>query len=196
MAEFKPKTKEPQISETLQGVLLRSIGIDKSPSEYDKFDTYEVYRIKHKILTMLLENQDLLHALHSEELGYEGELNGDEFKDIHIFDYLRLPKNKDKVKNYVCFECNELSGGGSYIERRVVFWVVSHDDDHVTDWGIGRQDLLSLIICELFNWTNRLGMTLVKQSDNGLTTNDGYCYRELVFVNNPPNDVQKKMRTR
>lgn len=196
MAEFKPKSREPQISETLQGVLYRSIGIDKSVSEHDKFDTYEVYRIKHKILAMLLENQDLLHALHSEELGYEGELNGDEFKDIHIFDYLRLPKNKDTVKNYVCFEVSEISGRGSYIERRIVFWVISHDDDQHTDWGIGRQDLLGLIVNEMFNWSNKLGITIIKQSDSGLTTNDGYCYREIVFVNNPPNDVQKKMRTR
>ena len=56
---FKPKDKEPKLSEKIESILNRSMG-DKIESNTD-----EIYRYKHKIMKQLVSNQDILHTLHN-----------------------------------------------------------------------------------------------------------------------------------
>ena len=101
---FEPKQKEPKLSEDMQGILRRSMG-EKDAS--DKID--EIYRFKYKIMRMLTEDQDLLRTLHNDELaGADEIINGDAYRNICIFDFLKLPDNKSEVKNYICFEVDNI----------------------------------------------------------------------------------------
>lgn len=180
---FKPKDKEPKLSVAIESIL------DKSMGEKIDGNTDEIFRYKYKIMKLLTSNQDLLHTLHNIDLqNDEDVINGDSYRDVCIFDFMKLPDNKQEVKNYICFEVDD-NGNGSFAQKRISFRAVSHEDDHKTDWGISRQDLLALIIKEEFDWSNVFGMHVEKQSDNGYVTDDGYCYREIVYVATTGNNL-------
>ena len=187
---FKPKDKEPKLSEKIESILNRSMG-DKIESNTD-----EIFRYKHKIMKQLVSNQDILHTLHNIDL-QKGEdvINGDLYRDVCVFDYMKLPDNKTEVKNYICFEVDD-DGYGDFANKIISFRTVSHEDDHKTDWGISRQDLLALIVKEEFDWSNILGMHLEKKSDEGMVTNDGYCYREIVYKATSPNNIYGKINNK
>lgn len=179
---FTPKNKEPILSQEFQNMLVRATGDLTQEAR-----TLDIQRFKYKILQQLTKNQDLLHALHSEEFGGEGDLNGDLFRDTHIFSFLKLPDHKTEVKNYICFEVNK-----EYYNRPftvIVFRTISHLDDYKTDWGINRQDLLAEILTYEFNWSNMFGLHFEIQYDTGGTTNDGYVWRELRFIADGINDA-------
>lgn len=186
---FVPKNKEPRLSNEMKAIIDGSI--DKGTSIYMD----DIFRYKYKIMHMLIDNQDILNALHwdgSEVNENNVVTNGDQFKDICIFDFLKLPDLKDTVRNYICFEINDASGYENSIVKKVIFRVVSHEDDFKTDWGINRQDLLGSIIKNEFDWTNVFGMHLEKVIDDGLVTKDGYCYREIVYKTIVPNNLKNK----
>ena len=185
---FEEKEKEPLLSDELKEIINRSIG-EKNNSHCD-----DIVRYKYKIMQMLTSNQDLLHALHNEQLGGNNNvINGDAYRDVCIFDYMKLPENKTNVKNYVCFEVNDNSSYNSMVNKRVIFRTVAHGDDQKTDYGISRDTLLSLIIKEEFDWTNALGIHLEKESDIGYVTGDGYYYREIVYKSITPNNIYNKL---
>lgn len=184
---FEEKIKEPKLSTKMQDIIKRSID-EKNNSNLD-----DIFRYKYKIMKMLTSNQDILHALHNDELcGKDEVINGDLYRDVCIFDFLKLPNLKDRVNNYICFEVND-SGYGSTIEKRIVFRTVSHKDDHKTDWGISRQDLIASIIKNEFDWSNVFGMHLEKISDVGLIADDEFYYREIVYKTSAPNNVYNKI---
>ena len=57
---------------------------------------------------MISLTQDLLRTLHNDELaGADEIINGDAYRNICIFDFLKLPDNKSEVKNYICFEVDK-----------------------------------------------------------------------------------------
>ena len=188
---FIQKEKEPLLSETIQNIINKSFGesID-CPSD-------DITRCKYKIMDVIVKNQDLLRTLHNENYidNDKEQINGDTFRDVCIFNYLRLPDLKDKVKNYICFEVHD-NTWGDYTEKTVVFRCVSYIDDTKTDWGIPRQDLLALIIKDEFDWSNIMGMRLIKQNDQGKITDDGYCYREIVYRSHDPLNTYKKINER
>lgn len=180
------KKKEPILSENFQNMLYRATG----DLDY-KARTLDIQRFKFKIFKKLTQNQDLLHALHSEEFGGDNELNGDLFRDVHIFSFMKLPDHKTNVKNYVCFDVTKENYNKPITV--ITFRAISHIDDYQTDWGINRQDLLAEIITHEFNWTNEFGMHFELQYDSAHTTNDGYIWRELRFVADSINDAHNKI---
>lgn len=184
---FEEKVKEPKLSTEMENIIKRSID-EKNKSNID-----DIFRYKYKIMKMLTSNQDILHALHNDKLcGKDEIINGDLYRDICIFDFLKLPDLKDEVSNYICFEVND-SGYGNMIEKKIVFRTVSHKDDHKTDWGISRQDLLASIIKNEFDWSNAFGMHLEKVSDVGMIADDGFYYREIVYKASTPNNTYNKV---
>lgn len=185
---FDEKEKEPLLTEEMKGIINRSID-EKNSSNLD-----DIFRYKYKIMQMLISNQDILHALHNDELSKGNEvINGDLYRDVCIFDFMKLPDNKTEVKNYVCFEVNDVSSYDSLVNKRIIFRTVSHEDDYKTDWGISRHDLLASIIKNEFDWSNALGMHFEKESDNGYVTNDGYYYREIIYKIVSPNNTYNKL---
>lgn len=184
---FEEKIKEPKLSTEMENIIKRSID-EKNNSNLD-----DIFRYKYKIMNMLTSNQDILHALHNDELcGDEDVINGDLYRDVCIFDFLKLPDLKDKVNNYICFEVNDTSYG-NMVEKRIIFRTVSHKDDHKTDWSISRQDLLASIIKNEFDWSNAFGMHLEKERDEGLIADDNFYYREIVYRVSAPNNIYNKI---
>lgn len=188
------KPKEPLLSDDLKNILLKTTGDNSlSADRYDLSDWSSIFYTKYTIMKHLTQDQDLLHSLHNAELGYADEtLNGDLFRNVAIFDSLRLPNNKDKARNYVCFGVDEKSGSKGYITRRITFWVVAHEEDAQTEWGVSRKDLLAIIIRNKFDWSKLLGLTVELVSDEDLVTNDGYTYRALVYQARTQNHLSKR----
>lgn len=184
---FEQKEKEPKLSEKMKSIIERSMRETRTGAIDD------IYRYKYKIMKMLTTNDDVLRTLHCAELETnDGIFNGDAYRYICIFDYLKLPDLKDKVKNYICFEVED-SGYDGLATKRIIFRTVSHIDDCKTDWGINRQDLLAAIIKSQFDWSNEFGMHIERNSDRGYITNDGYMYREIIYKTTNLNNIHNKI---
>lgn len=191
---FERKSKEPVLSHEIQAILKRSQGeeISEIPSLFHRSD--EIYRYKYRVLRELLGNEDLLRALHHDSLSFEEPLNGDSFKDVCIFDYLRLPDEQEKVKNYICFEVMTQGGGNRDVEIILILRVVVHFDDTVTDWNINRQDLLDLILSDMFDWSYMFGgITMYKTSDLADMTNKGYVFRDITYRGTVANNYYNRV---
>lgn len=197
------KQKEPRLSKKIQDVINRSHG-DGDGECYDDNERY-----KYRIMKMLTENQDILWTLHNktlEEKSYiakdeEGNeiemLNGDTYRDVSIFNFLKIPEIQSTVKNYICFEVNDIEQSRynkDLIIKNIIFRTVSHEDDYKTDWGIARQDLLAAIIQSNFDWTNAFGLHIEKIADRGKVAENGYYYREFVYETTIPNNLVNKAK--
>lgn len=188
MAKIEAKQKEPNLSQETIDIIQRSFG------KQNNAGTDELIRYKHKIMEILLSNEDLLKTLHyTNAIETNNVLNGDYYRNVCVFDFLRLPDFKENVKNYVCFEFRESNPFDSHITRRLIFRVVSHLDEMITDWGVSRVDLLACIIKNEFNWSNELGMTLIKQYDEPSMADDDYYYREISYKIEVPNELYNKI---
>lgn len=188
MAKIEVKQKEPALSQDTIDIIHRSFGIPNNAG------TDELIRYKHKIMNILLNNDDLLRTLHyPNAIETNNALNGDYYRNVCIFDFLRLPDFKSDVRNYVCFEVRESNPFDSHITRRVIFRVVSHLDEMITDWGVSRVDLLACIIKNEFNWSNELGTTLIKQYDEPSMADNDYYYREISYKMEVQNETYNKI---
>lgn len=200
------KQQEPKLSKEMQAIINRS----HRDGDGDCYDDNERY--KYKIMKMLTENQDVLWTLHNSELEEKsyylkddkneyilddnGEkiemLNGDAYRNVSIFNFLKIPDTQSKVKNYICFEVNDIEQPryrDNLMIKNIIFRTVSHESDYKTDWGIARQDLLSAIIQSEFDWTNTFGMHIEKIYDRGRVAENGYYYREFAYETTVPNNL-------
>ena len=190
--KFVEKEKQPKLSAELQEIIERSHG-EKNGNGMD-----DIARLKHQVVEELTSNVDLLRAIHNGSLetkisNWENP-NGDMYRDVNIFDFMKLPSLKDEIFNYVCFEISSIqSFNNDYTTINIVFRTVSHVSDMRTDWGIQRHDLLALIIKHEFDWTNVFGKTLIKVSDVGKIGEDDFYYREIVYQSDLPNNHYNKL---
>lgn len=192
------KLKEPALSPEMISIIENSHrqGDGKSLG-YDDIDSY-----KYIIMDILTKNQDILNTLHNADFEKEdkrinGLLNGDLYKNVNIFNFLKVPETQSKVKNYICFEINDVEQvryNEVLIIKNITFRTISHDEDFKTDWGIARQDLLATIIKKEFDWSNVFGMHVEKISDRGRIAEDGYYYREFVYETTVANNLVNKAK--
>lgn len=193
MAEFSKKALEPLLSPEIENILNRSKGeeISKDPNIVTRSD--DVFRYKHRIMKCLLGCEDLLRAIHEEGLSDKPYLNGDDFKDVCIFDYLRLPELQSETSNFVCFEINTSSGGDRDLIVTLIVRVVASTMDNKTDRGINRQDLMSMIISEKLDWSYIFGgQTFYKVSDTAGFHDKGFYYRDLIYRGTVANNYHSR----
>lgn len=207
------KEKEPRLSKEMQEIISNT-HLDENRTNGGR-DDIQMY--KNTIMNALIENQDLLWTLHNKDLqklicyktddkgdyilNENGErkefLNGDAYKNVQIFNFLKIPDIQSTVKNFVCFDVND-DGLGRYnesiIKRNIVFRTVSHEKDVDTDWGIARHDLLAAIIKNAFDWSNICGMHIEKIQDKGRIAENGYYYREFIYEASVPNNLINKYK--
>ena len=186
------KVKQPNLSEEAQKVIERSHG-EQNGSGMD-----DVTRFKYKVMRELTSNTDILKTLHNNNLEAKitdwNNPNGDMYRDINIFDFMKLPSLKDEVFNYICFEVTSTNSySDDFIVTNLYFRTVSHVREMKTDWGIQRHDLLALLIKQQFDWSKVFGMTLVKMSDVGKIGEDDFYYREIVYQSVIPNNHYNKL---
>lgn len=154
----------------------------------------DITLFKQIVLKDLYSDQDIIEVLHNVELEKQHALPED-YRNVNIFAFLKIPDTQSVVKNFICFEVSdidELFHNKTYIERRVTFRAVSHEDDIVTGFGIDRQDLLGMLIKDRYSWTNIMGMRLEKEYDVGRIAENGYYYREIRFKVVSPNAMVQK----
>ena len=198
---IKAKEKSPKLSEEMQAIIERSHS-DGDGVYYDDNERY-----KYRIMKMLTENEDILWTLHNAELeekfsntkDKDGNivLNGDAYRNVSIFNFLKIPDTQSKVRNYICFEVDDIEQpryNDHMIVKNIIFRTVSHDEDFQTDWGIARQDLLAAIIQSEFDWSNIFGLHIEKVLDKGRVAENGYYYREFIYETTVPNNLPNKAK--
>ena len=154
----------------------------------------EIAYTKQLILEDLYKDNDLLLVLNNPDLkGCPPE----DYRNVNIFSYMKIPDTQNKVKNFVCFEVNErepVSSNDVLMTRQIIFRTVSHEEDVETIWGIDRQDLLAMIIKDRFSWSNCLGLHMKKVYDAGKIAENGYYYRDMYFEAMATNGLNKAVR--
>ena len=203
---FQAKNKEPILS----AYTLEMIDNSKKQQQGDPED--DIARIKFKISDVLCSDGDILRCFRNHELErrvptlFDDEYlndkdkdkthNGDCYKDVNIFNYLRIPNIQNDAKTYICFEVDDIQlpkFNENLVTRNIIFRTVSHGDENKTDYGISRADLLGMIIKKRFDWTNMFGAHAVKVSDRGNLLESGYYYREIVYQITATNSVFSKI---
>lgn len=157
----------------------------------NKYD--DISHDKYLILHELYKDADLIEVLNNKELESKKAMP-EEYRNINIFSFLKIPDIQSEVKNFICFEVDDIQEStvnNAFIKKMVRFRTVSHERDVKTDFGIDRQDLLALIIKDIFNWSNVLGLQLKKIYDSGKVADNGYYYREINFLTDTPNGLQR-----
>lgn len=190
------KIKNPDLSQEMIDIIERSHRQGDGLA-YDDIDSY-----KYIIMDILTKNQDILKTLHNPDFEKEdkkvnGLLNGDLYKDVNIFNFLKIPKTQSTVKNFICFEVDDMEQvryNEALITKNITFRTVANEADIKTDWGIARQDLLAMIIKNEFDWSNVFGMHVSKIYDRGRVSEDGYYYRELIYETTVPNNLVNKLK--
>lgn len=184
-----PKKLEPALSEEMLQIITKSQNSDETSAKCD-----DIARYKYKIMQMLTEDDDIISTLHNHELkGHKG----DDYRYVNIFDFLKIPNTQSTVKNFICFEVNDVEQPRyteGLMKKRIIFRTASHADDIQTDYGIARQDLLAAIIKNKFDWTQVFGMHLEKIYDSGKITENDFYYREFIYETITTNNLVNKAK--
>ena len=61
--------------------------------------------MKRQIKQLLISDPDILEALNNNELDIDSP---DEFLDVNIFGFIRIPQTQDKVRNFICFTVDDI----------------------------------------------------------------------------------------
>ena len=186
-------------SDSIVAKINNTLDMDNKNNGYD-----DISRFKAVIKDKLINNTDILMALHNPDLEAKlteeekiAHLNtiGNAYYNVNIFSFLKMPDVQNTVKNFVCFEVEdeeEPYGTNNLITRQIIFRPVSHEDDVKTDFGIDRQDLLALMIKDTFNWANFLGKQWKKVYDVAKVAANGYYYRDIRYETNVSNNLVDK----
>ena len=136
--------------------------------------------MKRQIKQKLIDDTDILEALHS-EIDIDSP---DEFLDTHIFGFLRIPSTQDTVRNFICISVDDIEDHrfNEVIKiQSLQFTAICHLSDIKTEYGIDRHDLLGYLIRDIFNWTNMFGLQFhLIYNKEGNIDGDYYC-RTLKF---------------
>ncbi len=159
----------------------------------DSKDTDDtVYYFKQLILKELFKDKDLLEVLNNTQLEEMGAVPED-YHNVNIFSFLKIPDTQSVVKNFICFDVDvtEPSRENNVIASAIVrFRTIAHADSVQTEYGINRQDLLALIIRDIFSWSNIFGNQAKRIYDTSKASDNGYYYRDIQFLVTKQNDLR------
>lgn len=147
-----------------------------SPKDGQDDISYSKMLIKNR----LLGDSDVLEVLNNPELDPSVP---EDYYGSNIFSRIVLPGVQPNVKNYICFEVDDVEVSYSnnlLVDKEITFMAVSHQDDIDTEWGVDRHDLLGYLIKDLFNWSNILG-TQIKKCYDVAEVADSYYLRVIKF---------------
>ena len=140
----------------------------------------DISMMKRQIKQKLIDDQDILEALHS-EIDIDSP---DEFLDTHIFGFLRIPSTQDTVRNFICVTVDDIEDHrfNEVMKLQVLqLTAICHLSDIKTEYGIDRHDLLGYLIRDTFNWTNMFGLQFhLIYNKESVMEGDYYC-RTLKF---------------
>ena len=150
----------------------------------------DIIEMKRLIKRTLIEDPDILEALHNKEI----EDSPDEYLDTNIFGFIRIPHTQDTVRNFICFTVDDIEENrfNEIMKTQYIqFNCICHLDDMKTEFGIDRHDLLGYLVRSAFNWSNLFGLQfkLIYNQERAIDS-DYYC-RTLKFEATKPNSLNK-----
>ncbi len=123
--------------------------------------------------------------------------NPEDYLDVNIFDYIRIPGTITDVKNYICFDIDfvEPSKYNDYMKiKQYIFYIYCHSDDIKTNYSVSRHDLLSYLIREDFAYSNSFGIKLQPIQNTPGVMDSFYSSRKLVFEQITINDTYRNVK--
>ena len=150
----------------------------------------DIIEIKRLIKQTLIDDPDILEALHNKEI----EDSPDEYLDTNIFGFIRIPQTQDTVRNFICFTVDDIEENrfNEVMKTQYIqFNCICHLDDMKTDYGIDRHDLLGYLVRDTFNWSNIFGLQFKLVYNKESTIDSDYYCRTLKFEATKPNSLNK-----
>lgn len=156
----------------------------------------DILYAKRVIKEKLCQDLDIIKYLHNEELE-RTDAEPDEYFNVNIYPYIRIPGTLDKVKNFICFsvdDIEDLQYNEVMKSQYIQFQVFCHADDIETGLGIARHDLLGYIIRDIFNWSNIIGLQFKLVYNRESITDTNFSCRLLKFEAVKPNSMRGLMQ--
>lgn len=124
----------------------------------------------------------------------------EKIKHEQIVPWIKLNGVQKEVLNFIMFDIwdqlDRYNRGGKALKNQLIeVYIVVHEDDMETEYGITRTDLLSYIIRDLLCWTNAMGRQLWCYEDKPLIMDTQYYVRRMRFLTKAPNVVNGHMGT-
>lgn len=147
----------------------------------------DISSMKRQIKQTLIADTDILEALHNPDIDIDSP---DEFLDVNIFGFIRIPNTQDTVRNFICVTVDDIEDHRFNEVMKIQnlqFTVICHLSDMKTEYGIDRHDLLGYLIRDTFNWTNMFGLQFKLIYNKESTIDGDYYCRTLKFEATRPN---------
>lgn len=151
----------------------------------------DVLYAKRVIKEKLCKDLDIIQYIHNEELE-RVNADPDDYYNVNILPFIRIPGTLDKVKNFICFsvdDINVLKYNEVMKTQSLQFHIFCHADDINTGLGISRHDLLGYFVRDIFNWTNIIGLQFKLVYDQETVTDTNFSCRILKFEATKPNSL-------
>jgi hypothetical protein len=149
----------------------------------------DIGSMKRQIKQKLIEDIDILEVLNNPDIDLDSP---DEFLDVNIFGFFRIPNTQDTVHNFICVTVDDIEDH-RFNEimkiQHLTFTVICHLSDMKTKYGIDRHDLLGYLIRDHFNWTNMFGLQYHLIYNKESTIDGDYYCRTLKFEATKPNSL-------
>ena len=155
----------------------------------------DIIEIKRKIKQMLISDIDILEALHNPDIDLESP---DEFLDINIFGFVRIPNTQDTVRNFICFTVDDIEDhryNSHFKIQQIQFVCICHLEDMKTEFSIDRHDLLGYLVRDVFNWSNEFGKQFKLVYNKESTIDSDYYCRTLKFERDITNSLNNATRS-
>ena len=157
----------------------------------------DIIQAKRTVRERLCQDLDIIKYLHNEELE-RADAEPEDYFNVNILPYIRIPGTLDKVKNFICFSVDDIRDSSineAMKSQYVQFVIFCHGDDIDTGLGIPRHDLLSYFLNDDFQWSNLLGLQLKLVYNQESVTDTNFSCRTMKFEAVKPNMLQKGLRT-
>lgn len=113
-----------------------------------------------------------------------------------IVPFLKLNGVQKEVLNFIMFDIDD--NGTSYSNKAIknqylIIYIVIHENDMYTEYGVTRADLIDYVIRDLLCWSNVLGKQMKLQEDTPMIMDTNYYIRRMKFFIDMPNVVNGHM---
>lgn len=154
----------------------------------------DIISMKRLIKQKLISDPDILEALHNPDIDIDSP---DEFLDVNIYGFIRIPQTQDTVRNFICFTVDDIEDSQINTHMKIQyiqFNCICHLDDMKTEYGIDRHDLLGYLVRDTFNWTNMFGLQFKLVYNKESTVDSDYYCRTLKFEATQLNSLNNARR--
>ena len=141
----------------------------------------DIIRKKRLIERILYSDEDIVEILNNPDIDPRCP---EDLVYKNIYPCIRIPGTQDTSKNFITFTVDDMERMPSnpVMKSQIVQFVIFVHKDHIeTKYGMARHDLLSFIIRDIFNLSNKLGPQMELVSNREHVTDTDYHTRTLRF---------------